>query len=237
MSDIRDIKAMFKDRDFDDMLYPVHQIDKNDSIYPRFPKMAEMPSFVRFTEEGLPKSKVIRFIVYCYDRNSPIYKKYRNDDVKRKTTAAIYAGWEFDPTTGLFPKEVDDMLKGFRPKINIMIVDYIRQYNDPEYSILVAGYDSLYQKLQSLSAFRTNIRFDNSSEEGSFPDMNEELKNEELKGKLYDQCIKMGEKIEALASKILTDDNKYIKQDLYCAIDKEIKNKLNLSPEAMVGIK
>lgn len=227
------VEEIFADKDFDNMLYAVHKIPQGESVFPKFRGLDLMPSFVKFHDPDtlIQKNEAIKYVVYAYDRHSPIFIKYRIDDVKRKAIAAAYAGWQYDPETGLFEDAVDRVLKGFNRGVNLMVVDYVRQYNDPEYSVMVSGYDSLYQKLNSLATAT------NRSEITDFDDMNEHLKNEELKGKLFNQAKLMAEQIDMMATKILTDDNKYLKKDLYSIIDPLAKNRLNITPEYMAGIR
>lgn len=221
---------IFSNRDFDDLMYRVHDVPKGTSLMQTFEGLQLLPAFVSFNDKFLMKDKCIRYVVYCYDRFSPIYIKFRNEEIKRKTTAACYAGWIHDEETGLFPDQVNDMLMGFNPYVNRMIIDYVRQYRDPEYSVLVSGYESLYQKLQVISSAVEKPSLGIGGADKNF------LANEEKKGKLYDQSVDMAKSLKALAAKILTDENPYLKKDLFSMIDPLLKNKLNISPESLAGI-
>lgn len=223
-------ERIFADRDFDNMLYAVHKVPDGEAVYPKFPGMHALPSFTKYRSNTLEKNKVIKYVVFCYDRQSPIFEKFKTDDVKRKTISASYAGFVHDPETGLFAPEVDNMLRCGNKDVNLMIIDYVRQYNDPEYSVLVAGYELLYQKLNSLSAAVIKQVVTDDS------DLSDQLKNEKLKGDLYNQAETLSQRLSELSNKITTDNNKLLNENLYSMIDQSIKNKLNISPESMAGI-
>ena len=217
-------ESLFSEKDFDNLMYQVYKLDNGTNLMARFGDMKKMPSWVDYQVSELNKNNVIRYIIYCYDRESPIMKKYRQDDAKRKTISAIQAGFKTD-ANGLFSEEVDAMMKCKNRHINLMIIDYVRQYNDPEYSILVAGHEALYLKLERLM------------EVENMADSNRDaFQIEETKGKLFKQAKEIGKDLSDLATKILTDDNIYIKRDLYCSIDEKTRNKLSITPERLIGI-
>lgn len=225
-----DSERLFSDRDFDDMMYPVHTIKGGTNLMETFQALKQLPSFVTFNDPLLNREKCIRYVIYCYDRQSPIFKKFRTDDVKRKTTAAMYAKWVFDEQTGLFADAVNDLLMGFNKYVNLMIIDYVKQYQDPEYSVLVSGRESLFQKLQIIG---TAIQKPGAADGIKDKDF---LANEKKKGELYTQAEEMAHSLKKLSEIILTDDNKLLKKDLYSVIDQNKKNELNISPEHRAGV-
>lgn len=217
-------KGLFSEKDFENLMYQVYTLDHGTNLMSRFPQMKKMPSWVSFSSDGLNKNNVIRYVIYCYDRDSPVLRKFRQDDSKRKTIAALNAGFKTDKD-GLFSEEVDAMLKCRNRSVNLMIIDYVRQYNDPEYSILVAGHEALYLKLERL----TEVEQMNDSSRDAF-------QIEETKGKLFKQAREMGKDLSDLSEKILNDENRYLKRDLYCSIDDKTRNRLNITPERLIGI-
>lgn len=241
-----DFERIFNERDFSELMYNVYSVEEGTNLLAKFKGLASLPSFLAFqenwttggvyeeddNEEGmmvgevehsLSRNKVIRYVIYAYDRNSPIAMKFSQDEVKRKTTAALYAGFEPNDE-GYFERDVNDMMNCNINQVNAMIIDYVRQYNDPEYSLLVTGYESYYKKLNQIMA-----------------DDSESLKRdafqvEESKGRLFTQAKAMASDLDKLSTKILTDDNKLLKKDLYCIIDQRLKNKLNITPERLAGV-
>lgn len=220
------LERAFSDRDFEDMMYAVHTVEPGQNVYAKFPGMHKMPSFTNFRDPHLEKSMVIKYVVFAYDRGSPIFIKFRNDEIKRKTTAALYAGWEADPVHGHFNEFVDKMLCCFHKDVNLMVLDYVRQYNDPLWSLLITGHDAYYKKLEVLAQTAETAGGKNKYD----------LKDEETSGKIFMQAEQMAVKLEEIAGKILTDENRYLKKSLFSVIDESKKNKLNISPEELAGI-
>lgn len=243
---MHDIERIFSDRDFSELMYPVYQVAEGTNILSKFKGLSALSSFATFEENWivrkltgwdeekeeniytdekhhLSRNKVIKYIVYAYDRNSPIARKFSSDEIKKKTTAALYAGFSPD-ANGYFEPDVDDMMKCKLKGVNAMIVEYIRQYNDPEYSLLVIGYEAYFKKLNQIMA-----EDDDDSSRDAFS-------MEESRGKLFIQAKLMASDLDHLATKILTDENKLLKADLYCIVDEKTKNRLNITPERLAGV-
>lgn len=216
------LDALFNDKDFASLMFPVHKHKEDVNLIGKFPTLASLDSFRKFRHPSLDVNKVIRYIVYCYDRESPILKKFMTDEKKRKQTAALYAKFSHDDN-GLFDSDTDDMMKCRLQEVNLMIIDFVRLYNDPEWSTLMMGYESYYQKLEQLVQANVDSKRD-------------KFQLEETKGKLYKQCIDMSKSLGELAQKILTDENRYLERDFFCTIDSDIKNRLNITPERLAGI-
>lgn len=217
-----ELNSLFNDKDFVSLTFNVSKYKEDVNLLSKFPSLNSLESFRKFKHPELELNNVIRYIVYCYDRESPILKKFMTEDEKRKQTSAIYAKFTTD-SEGLFGDVVDDMMKCRIPEVNTMIIDFIRLYNDPEWALLLTGMESYYQKLNKL------LTDDTSSKRDAF-------QIEETKGKLWDQCDKMSKTLNASAVKILTDHNPYLRRDLYCIIDQDAKNRLNITPERLAGI-
>jgi hypothetical protein len=70
-----------------------------------------------------------------------------------------------------------------------------------------------------------------------FGDMKRDIfQIEETKGKLFKQAQDMSKSLDAAASKLLSDENPYLRRDLYSTIDQESKSRLNITPERMIGL-
>lgn len=211
---------LFTNKDFEELTYNVMELPKGGNVLAAFPALAELPSFKKFKSEN--KNKIVRYIILCYDKNSPILKRYMQDDVKRKVMSAQYAGFEGD-SEGYLNDEINAVMRCFNPETNQMIIDFLRLFNDPAWALLLAGLESYYQKLAQLMAN------DPASKRDTF-------QVEETKGKLFKQAQDMMSSLDAAAKKILGDENIYLKRDLYMTIDKESRNRLNITPERMLGI-
>lgn len=212
-------KLLLNDRDFDALTYNVMRHKNDVNILNHFPTLQGIKSFRDYKGD---RNKVIKYIVLCYDKGSPILTRYMQDSVNRKVLSAQYAGFDTDKE-GLFEDYVDAIMKCQDKEVNTMIIDFIRTFNDPTFSLLMAGLESYYQKLEQIV----------SADLGGKRDV---FQIEETKGKLFSQAQTMSKTLEEAASKILTDENPYLMRDLYCVIDNESKNRLNITPERMLGL-
>jgi hypothetical protein len=197
----------FIDSDFSKLHIPVHK-DLGDNvdvvkrhrldIYPEFND--EIPTNLK-----LSKNKIIKYIVYVYDKYSPLHKI--TEIMGRKIIAAELAG--FNKKGGKFGGNIEKMLLCEIPQINKMIVRYCRIQKDSDWSVRVAYEDSLYSQLEAIR---------NSQEGKDVKDII--LNTDTLRSKISD------------LDKILLegDDNENLVFDIYDTIENET---LELKPEDM----
>lgn len=214
------IEGLFDERDFNELMFP-SVMKKN--VLKNTPKLAEINVFCEYSG-NLKADNVIRYIACVYDRASPIRKKFESDDKKKKTWAARYAGWEADKE-GVFEQEIDDILKCRNQEVNKMILEYVRLYNDPEWSLIQVGYEAYYQKLQSILSIS-----------GESDKAKDKAGTEKIKGELFNQAQQMGTDLSKMSTRITGDDNRLLRRDLYCTIEDSTRNRLNITPERIAGI-
>ncbi len=213
-----DIK--YKSEDFEGLLFNVHKVPTNRSIFTAFPEMKGYPEF----KEDLDslqnhKNKVLRYVVYNYDGNSPIVKDI-DDVIKRKIASIKMAGFK-TKEDGRFDETVDQMLRGYNQVVNRMIIRYCRLQYPMEYSLIVTGHESFYNILFELT---------NRSEDQRTSSINEADKKSQLFGKAEAMMTKLDDTKSRLFNK---DINNGLDRDLFRVIEKDALNDLNLSPEKM----
>ena len=213
------MELQLSDKDFRDLLFPIMEKGKG-AILDRIPELKNAFHFKKYTL-SLEKDAIIRYIFLVYDKRSPLQKS--SDPLKRKTMAAAYAGWEANDD-GLFSDEVDKVMKCQNSAVNAMIVAFVRMFNDPRWTTLVAGNEALYQKMEAMISLG---RGENEKETAAI---------EKTKGDLFNQIENMSIKLTDTVNSILNDENPLLRRDLFCTIDEEIKNRLNITPERMAGI-
>jgi hypothetical protein len=215
-----DKMVLLNDKDFSTLTYNVMKHKGDVNLLSMFPTLNDIDSFRQYNGD---RNRVIRYIVLCYDKGSPILNRYMQDDVKRKVLSAQYAGWNSDEE-GLFDTDVDMIMKCMNEDVNAMIIDFIRTFNDPNWALLMTGMESYYQKLKQI------ITADFGQGKRDI------FQVEETKGKLFKQAQEMSKSLDEAASKLLLDENPYLKRDLYSTIDQEAKTRLNITPERMIGL-
>lgn len=212
--------VLLNDKDFDTLTYNVMKYKGDVNLLAKFPTLGSIDSFRQYSGDT---NKVVRYIVLCYDKGSPILARYQQDDTKRKVLAAQYAGYDTNGE-GLFDDDVDYMMKCMNKETNGMIIDFIRTFNDPHWALLMAGIESYYQKLRQIM------------DADSYDGKRDVFQVEETKGKLFKQAQDMSKSLADTASKMMMDENPYLLRDLYSTIDQEAKNRLNITPERMIGL-
>ena len=137
-----------ENKDFDKLLWQVHKIDLDrDNIFQKIPDISYYDEFS--ASINLPINNVIAYIVYCYDMNSPIVRKYDNIN-RRKKLAAKKAG--FDESDGVFNSKVDSMLSGNDIVINGMILRYCRIQNNDDWGLMQTFREAMHKLEKKLIA-------------------------------------------------------------------------------------
>jgi len=96
---------------------------------------------------NLSKLKVLAYISYMYDKNTPL--NAIQDILKRKVQAAELAGFKKEKG-GVFSKIVENMMRCKNKAVNKMIIRYVRMQRNPKYSYLVTIEEAYYNELQKI---------------------------------------------------------------------------------------
>lgn len=136
-----------KNADWSKMKVNVHEDELFD--WEKAPVFSEFPEFQEeIGRDDLPKSRVLKFIAYFYDRHTPLLAV--PDFVKRRVLALEYAGFRKDKETGEFSESVLEMVAGDNKTINRMIVTYVRSHKDDIYSYFMILQDAYYNELANM---------------------------------------------------------------------------------------
>lgn len=107
------------------------------------PVITEYPELAKYKElspAGLDHAdKYLRYVIYAYDRNSPLHKMSGGDTLKRKRKALEVAGIIIGAKN---IKDIEEVLDGHNMLVNQMIVRYMRIQGDVKFSLLMSRYDS-----------------------------------------------------------------------------------------------
>lgn len=126
------------------MMFNVVEVPPQKHVVNHFPKLKKVREFARPLAK-LNKNKVLRYIMFLYDKNSPFRVKYQ-DVLQRKVEAAKGAGWE-TAQGGIFSDDVERILRGHNITVNEMIVAFIRLHRNFKYSYLVGLEESFYRMM------------------------------------------------------------------------------------------
>lgn len=212
----------FMPRDFEGMKFNPKKLSNDANLLLEFSQLQRFRSFLSLDKEvpHLNRNKIIRYICFVYDPASPLYKEVP-DEFKRKVLGAHHAGIDSDPDEGTFDTAWVMMMNGEIDIVNTCIVDFVMQFNSPDYALLVSMTDQLYKKLLLMGSI---VRDDKKND----------LEVEKTRGEVYKSTKILHEDINALRKKILNESNPALNRELYRVVSEEVIQRLNLSPEARI---
>jgi len=123
--------------------------------------VAKLESYEEFNVDfGVAKSKVVCYIILCYDLNTQLRKEvpYFN---KRKLVAAELAGFD-QAKDGKFKKNYEDILLGLNEKANTAISKYIRLFASPKYLSLVYYWSILSAEFENITSIKESKDYKNT---------------------------------------------------------------------------
>jgi hypothetical protein len=193
------------------------EIDKKSEVLTSIPELNRFTSFQKLTKSSLDINRLIRYILLAYDPKSPAVQTIK-DQFKRKTWCALAAGFEYGEDFN-FSLDYNAVLNCQNDEVNDAILDYLTLFDNPDYMLLVLGYEGYYRKLRQYN----NTVYD---------DKKNDLEIEKTRGELWKQLQAMSPQLRDMANSILNDYNPYLRERLYRAVNKTVHEKLNLTPEA-----
>lgn len=122
-------------REFESMSFDIFNKVKNRSVFTTFPELKEFFQDLLQTKQPLNENKLVKYIIYCYDKNSPLHLYY-NNILKKKQEAAILAGWKPDAFND-FSTDMQDLFANSNPVAIQMINRWVKAQNDLDYTHLV----------------------------------------------------------------------------------------------------
>jgi hypothetical protein len=134
--------------DFEKLQFNVYDTEEGIDLLLKFPELTKYPEFL-VPLQDINKSKLIKYIVYCYDKRSPFVTIEKNL-LRRKVMCAKESGWSPD-AKGKFDAHVEAIIKGEDAKANRMVIRYVRMHRDSKYSLLVAAMEMYYENIYQIT--------------------------------------------------------------------------------------
>lgn len=202
------IDREFTDKDFAKMLVPVHKVQGNDSVLKAFPLLSAHPEFSRVTAPNANlANKVIKYICYAFDRNSP-YVIYADSLEDRRMHAAMKAGLITEGQ--MISTQVEELIRCQHSATNQAIIRYCRLQGSIDWMALSSYETALYTELGKLGGVVVE-------------------KDNDKRKEIIDNAEKLRIVIDLLRDKLLSESNDTIlHRDLNAILDAP---QLNLTPE------
>ena len=177
----------FEAQDFKRLQFNVFELPEDKEVLTQWPELCRFPEFTTKQLKGISRDHVMRYIILCYDKKTPLLSEKNLS--KRKRVAAELAGFEMN-SKGIFKDSVISMMGNENKIVVRMIVRYVRLQSDMRFSLLVSGMETYYENI---------VRITNSGKDDDVLDSTE-------KSKLFDQSKKMSDELESLADELFNND-------------------------------
>lgn len=200
--------------DYKGMKFNPMEVKKGTKMLEAFPEIGRFNSFIKLKNVDI--DKVVKYILLTYDPKSPAVQSIK-DQFKRKNWCALAAGFEYNKDFKFSEQDIA-ILNCQNDSVNDAILDFLTLFDNPDYMLLVLGYEGYYRKLRQYN----NTVYD---------DKKNDLELEKIRGELWKQLQIMAPQLRDLSNSILNDYNPFLREHLYRAVNKTVQEKLNLTPE------
>ena len=191
----------YKDVDFKSMTFNVYGMPPSADLFKTFPILEAYEEFYGLLP-GLNKKHAILYMFYAYDKESPVVKRNKDNNSRRKLEAAQLAGFELKDGNR-FSEAVEGMMIGKNSSFNKMVCRFLKIQADHDVSYLMVLTDAFYKELPNIQGG--------------------ELKN-------LDKVNTIKKKMEELERVITVNDNsRFLIDDLYKFLEEE--QRIHLRPE------
>ena len=181
--------------EFSRLILPVYEIEHGSDLRLRFTGVIDkyFPSFSKFEKEtNLPVehiNRVIRYIVYMYDKNSPMIH-YHPDYSRRMQECAALSGFDVRSEK---PKFMELIYRQNDPAMAKMAFEYIRHQKAPEWAQLCANEKMFYDNIRDIMAVGKVYRDEKQKLDGQIVKAKMRVENENIliaNVSLYDRVFK-----------------------------------------------
>jgi len=136
------MRVHWQDDDFKRLTLKIHGLDID--VLSTYPILTEY-GFNTFKD--LPINETTKYIVYAFDRNSPLHSI--PDVIERRVQAAVLAGFQ-RTKSGNFDSIVESMIKSQNKQANNLILKYCIMQGSDDYSTLVTFEEALRNQNEKL---------------------------------------------------------------------------------------
>lgn len=200
----------FSNNDFKRLQYNVFELPDSKKVLDEWPELGRYPEFTSKELKGISRDKIMRYIIFCYDKRSPLIAQ-KNLSLRKKLAADL-AGFEKNDKD-IFTDSVQAVLKNENKIVVRMIIRYVRIQSDMRYSLLVSGMETYYENI---------LRITNSGKDDDVLDSTE-------KSKLFAESKKMSDELERISDELFNQDTELLGEA--DQVNQEEKNAITSWPE------
>lgn len=196
---------IFNGSEFGLMRFNVHQVPMGTKLLDHFKALRQFESFVKYSHSDV--DKVIRYIMYMYDKNSPMIKHFTNLE-DRMRNSAIMSGFDKEDSTlvGLYNLEWNGL--------DDMVIDFLKFQNSLKWSQIVTNEHTFFQYQKALLREVINFKDDKNRMDAI-----------SAKSKIMEDCEAITARLERLYTEVFSDGD---------MIDRVKRRRL--TPEALADV-
>lgn len=178
---------MFQQEDFKDLHYKVAELEPND-----YDKLLSMEQFRGVDLSMVHKQKLvkaIKYLVFMYDKNTPLVSKYPDIDERKKVAV------DLADLTKQYNQDIIDKLVDLREPFFGILMQMLKKQNEPVFNMLVTQEELFHE---CMSKMLQKVEEDSSSDE---------LSALEKKGKISNLMEETIDRIDRFRSRYYGNDD------------------------------
>jgi len=143
----------YKEQDYAGLAWRVDKLNLNmntvKEISGIIPQITLYKEFEFPLDVKIPLAKIVAYIVYAYDSNSPFVKEYATSIAKRKKHAAEEAGFPVNKQ-GEFDTDAEKIIINKSEVVNAMIISFLKSRKSIQWSLIMTFHDAIYTQMRAL---------------------------------------------------------------------------------------
>lgn len=185
-------------KEYPKLKIPIHNCPDNEDIVKFFRELLSHEAFYGCPEKD--RNRMVKYVIFAYDPESPCVKNFSSDLKKRKEAAAEAAGY-VRLTSGKFEQPVIDYMNMLNAHINDMICCYLRYFvNNQIWSLIVADENVMAEYISLLLEPINN-------QNGGKMDDKKLLEAATIKSKLREECKSIVADLNKLYKELYGDND------------------------------
>lgn len=184
---------------FDSLKYAVHKVKPGEFVDKAIPELFKIPEFKALRsskKHAADFSRVTKYVIYLYDKDSDLIHEFSNNLQARKDAAAVEAG--FERHNGKWPKHVQDIMDVKDKEVNSAIMAFLR---DQKHYV----WAEICVTSQELDEFQA-LRFSSVSKKGKNNSDSDIIDAANKKEKLKAACESRIKSLETLYKQFFEDN-------------------------------
>lgn len=134
---------MFEKGEFSKLRFNVYLVKHGKDLLQEYPKLAAIKSFKDYADAD--RNRLIRYIVYMYDKDSPLVKRFQKIE-DRQRESALLAGYDINK----YHDRMQELYSNSNPDVTEMIVDFIVEINSRKWAMINSNEATFYEFQRAL---------------------------------------------------------------------------------------